>query len=175
MITTEKKFSVDLLAVKIRNQLQTPDANDDFSVKQGIHLAREAQHLIQGGFSTTKVQAAQQLLAGAQSFFNSLRHVGEPHQEGLNEEHFREDWKSEQKRVIMYSGCRDDQTSADATISGNHVGAMSWAFLESMKAYGNQTYIQILQNTRGMLRQKYTQTPQMSVGYVMDLDQPFYV
>jgi hypothetical protein len=24
--------------------------------------------------------------------------------------------------VIMYSGCRDDQTSADAAIAGSHVG-----------------------------------------------------
>ena len=75
----------------------------------------------------------------------------------------------------MYSGCRDDQTSADAKISGSHVGAMSWAFLESMKTHGNQTYIQILQNTRGMLSTRYTQVPQLSVGYVMDLDQPFLV
>jgi len=101
--------------------------------------------------------------------------MGEPQQEGLNEEGFAEDWKGEHKRVIMYSGCRDDQTSADATIGGGHVGAMSWAFLETMRTYGNQTYIQVLQNTRGLLKQRYTQIPQLSVGDMMDLNQPFYV
>ena len=162
------------VAVRLKS-IASSNANSDFSVKQGIQLAKQAQHLIQGGFSFRKVQAAQQLLAGAQSFYNSLKHVGEPHQEGLNQEQFAEDWKDEHKRVIMYSGCRDDQTSADATISGGHVGAMSWAFLETMRVYGNQTYIQVLQNTRGLLKQRYTQVPQLSVGYVMDLNLPFYV
>src|SRR6266700_427716 len=52
------------------------------------------------------------------------------HYSGHGEEHFVEDWKGEKKHVFMYSGCRDDQTSADATITGSHVGAMSWAFLQ---------------------------------------------
>ena len=77
--------------------------------------------------------------------------------------------------MIMYSGCRDDQTSADANIGGGHVGAMSWAFLETMRVYGNQTYIQVLQNTRGLLKPRYTQIPQMSVGDLLDLNQAFYV
>jgi hypothetical protein len=162
------------IAVKL-NSIEKHDANNNCSVKQGIQLAKQAQHLIQGGFSFGKVQAAQQLLAGAQSFYNSLKHMDEPQQEGLDEEEFGEDWKGEHKRVIMYSGCRDDQTSADATIGGGHVGAMSWAFLETMREYGNQTYIQVLQNTRGLLRQRYTQIPQLSVGDLMDLNQPFYV
>ena len=101
--------------------------------------------------------------------------MGEPQEEGLDEESFAENWKHEHKRVIMYSGCRDDQTSADATIGGSHVGAMSWGFLESMRQYGDQTYLQVLQNTRGMLQQRYTQIPQLSVGYVMDLNEPFYI
>ena len=144
-------------------------------MKQGVHLASQAQHLIQGGFSFAKVQEAQSLLAGAQTFFNSLKHMGEHTEPGLNEDQFTEDWKSEHKRVIMYSGCKDDQTSADAMIGGGHVGAMSWAFLETMRQYGNQTYLEVLQNTRGLLRQRYTQIPQLSVGYQMDLNQPFSI
>lgn len=140
-----------------------------------MHLAQEASHLIQGGFNFAKIQAAQSLLAGAQTFYNSLKHVGEPVQEGLNEDNFAEDWKGEHKRVIMYSGCRDDQTSADAMIGGGHVGAMSWAFLDTMREYGNQSYLQILQNTRGRLQQKYTQVPQLSCGDVMDLNQSFFI
>jgi metacaspase-1 len=69
-----------------------------------------------------KLRAAQDLYAGANSFFRGLQHMGEQQQEGLTDaegNHYRGE---EPKRVIMYSGCRDDQTSADASIGGNHVG-----------------------------------------------------
>jgi hypothetical protein len=135
-------------------------------------------HLIQGGFTVQKVQDARQLIAGATSFFNSLKHRVDPGEEGVGEEHFVEDWKSEHKRVIMYSGCKDDQTSADATIGGGHVGAMSWAFLKTMAEQGeggNLSYLEVLQNTRGALKGKYDQIPQLSLGYEMDLNTPFSI
>jgi hypothetical protein len=43
----------------------------------------------------------------------------------------------------MFSGCRDDETSADAQIQGVSEGAMSWAFLETMKTDPNPTYKQV--------------------------------
>lgn len=56
-------------------------------------------------------------------------------------------------------------------IAGSHVGAMSWAFLESMKQFGTrQSYIQVLQNTRQILKGRYEQVPQLSVGYEQDLN-----
>ena len=113
------------------------------NLKQGLHLVQTAQNLLQGGFSVAKVNDAKQLFAGAQSFFQGLKHRGEPQQEGLGEEHFVEDWKDEHKRVFMYSGCRDDQTSADANIAGEHVGAMSWAFLQVMRSNPNQSYLSV--------------------------------
>jgi len=92
------------------------------SIKQGIRLAAGAANLMQGGFSMDKVRDAEQLYAGASSFFKSLKHMGEQHEEGLGDTG-REHYQGEEgRRVIMYSGCRDDQTSADATISGGHVG-----------------------------------------------------
>jgi hypothetical protein len=45
--------------------------------------------------------------------------------------------------VTMFSGCRDDQTSADAHIEGEHTGAMTWAFLEMMKADPSPTYADV--------------------------------
>ena len=102
-----------------------------------------------------------------------LRHKNDADEYGLGRVGgFEEEYRGEgPKAVWMYSGCRDDQTSADAAISGSHVGAMSWAFLECMKRFGTrQSYIQVLQNTRQILRGKYQQIPQLSVGYEQDLN-----
>lgn len=163
------------------------------NVKQGAHLMQTAQHLIQGGLTYDKLGEAKQLYAGATSFFRGLKHMGEPHKEGLDEEHFEEDWKAEHKWATMFSGCRDDQTSADASIEGANVGAMSWAFLESMKRNANPTYIgvshpqivnvskltsivQTLQLTRQILGQSnYKQVPQLSVGLQLDLNTPLLI
>ncbi|KAL8685608.1 MAG: hypothetical protein Q9218_007654 [Villophora microphyllina] len=133
-----------------------------------------AQHLLQGGFTANKIGEAKQLFAGAQSFFQGLKHRGEgtADEEGLDEEKFMEDWVHEGKSVFMFSGCRDDQTSADANIGGSHVGAMSWALLETLYSRPGQSYIQVLQNTRQLLVGKYQQVPQLSVGTKVDLDQP---
>ena len=164
------------------------------NVKEGLHLMATAKHLLQGGFSYDKVNDAKQLFAGAQSFFSSLKHRNEPQEDGLGEEHFMEDWAHEGKSVFMFSGCKDDQTSADATISGSPSGAMSWALLETLYSRPDLTYIgvrlrsctsygtfhanlwiQVLQNTRQLLLGKYKQIPQLSVGMEVDLDQPLHI
>jgi hypothetical protein len=116
-------------------------------VKQGIGLAIAANNLIRGGFSTNKVQDAQELIAGAKSFFKGLSHRNDSQEEGLQQDDdYQEDWASEGKSVVMFSGCKDDQTSADANIAGAHVGAMSWALLEVMHRYENDpnlSYVQV--------------------------------
>jgi len=142
------------------------------NINQGVHLAAAARALIQGGFSMEKVNDAKQLLAGAHSFFHGLTHRHESTPEGLGEEHFVEDWQSEGKDVWMFSGCRDDQTSADTSIANEQTGAMSWAFIHTMKQYPGQSYVEILQRTRALLAQKYSQIPQLSVGGQYNLDQP---
>ncbi|KNC86071.1 hypothetical protein SARC_01763 [Sphaeroforma arctica JP610] len=77
--------------------------------------------------------------------------------------------------VIQFSGCMDSQTSADAHIKGQATGAFSWAFIESIKSHGvgKQTYIELLTNIRQLLAGKYTQVPQMSTGYKMNMQTPF--
>jgi hypothetical protein len=93
------------------------------TVKQGIGLVTAASHLLQGGFNHTKIKDAQMLLGGAKTFFKSLQHKGGPVDEnGLGEENFMEDWKGEGKDVWMFSGCEDDQTSADTSIAGVPTG-----------------------------------------------------
>jgi hypothetical protein len=113
------------------------------NLKVGARLVGEAQRLIDGGFSYNKVGEAQHLLAGASSFFKGLRHMGEQEEEGLGEGEFAGQYGSEQKMVTMFSGCRDDQTSADAHIEGEATGAMTWAFLETMKHQQNPSYAQV--------------------------------
>ncbi|ORY04576.1 peptidase C14, caspase domain-containing protein [Clohesyomyces aquaticus] len=141
------------------------------NLKQGVHLVGEASNLIQGGFSYNKIGEARELFAGATSFFRGLKHMGEQEDEGLEGGEFAGQYGSEQKMVTMFSGCRDDQTSADATIQGEPTGAMTWAFLETLKRENNPTYVRALQMTRQLLDQsKYSQIPQLSCGVEMDLE-----
>jgi len=141
------------------------------NLKTGFSLANEASHLIQGDYGFQSIGEAKQLLAGATDFFRGLRHRHEEtDQYGLGHS-ANADAAEGPKDVYMYSGCRDDQTSADASIAGSHVGAMSWAFLECMRQKGpNQSYLQVLQSTRQILKGRYSQVPQLSVGYEQDLN-----
>ena len=76
--------------------------------------------------------------------------------------------------VIQFSGCRDDQTSADANINNDFTGAMSWALLKALREHGNnQTYVDLLKNLRANLEGKYTQVPQMSTGHQMNMKTSF--
>lgn len=120
------------------------------NLQAGMQLAGQAEHLLQGGFSFENFGEAAQLFGGARDFFRGLQHQfsgdGDDTQNGLAaESDFSQDWSREGKSVFMLSGCRDEQTSADAYIGGKHVGAMSWAFLETMKSdvNWNVSYLQV--------------------------------
>lgn len=113
-------------------------------VQQGMSLLGHGYQLFQGGFDMSKTAQAKQLYSEATSFFKGLSSMGNPHQgPGVQEEHFAEDWSREHKWVTMFSGCRDDQTSADASIQGVSEGAMSWSFLQVMRRTPNPTYAQV--------------------------------
>ncbi|OMJ18595.1 Metacaspase-1A [Smittium culicis] len=75
--------------------------------------------------------------------------------------------------VIMFSGCKDTQTSADAKEDLSFTGAMSWALTNSLYKNPHQTYIQLLKDIRARLAEKYTQLPQLSTGRLMDMDTIF--
>ncbi|RKF58281.1 Metacaspase-1 [Erysiphe neolycopersici] len=70
--------------------------------------------------------------------------------------------------VIMWSGSKDDQTSADATIAAKATGAMSWAFITAMKKNPHQSYVQLLNSIRDELATKYSQRPQLSCSHPID-------
>ncbi|ELQ36434.1 metacaspase [Pyricularia oryzae Y34] len=67
--------------------------------------------------------------------------------------------------VIMFSGSKDDQTSADAAIASQYTGAMSWAFITALKKNPQQSYVQLLNSIRDELATKYTQKPQLSCSH----------
>lgn len=77
--------------------------------------------------------------------------------------------------VIMFSGCKDDQTSADANELGRATGAMSYAITRALRENRHQTYIQLLNSIRGILKQKYNQRPQLSSSHPMDMNLLFVV
>ncbi|KAI6245590.1 Metacaspase-1 [Erysiphe necator] len=70
--------------------------------------------------------------------------------------------------VIMWSGSKDDQTSADATIAAKATGAMSWAFITAMKKNPHQSYVQLLNSIRDELATRYSQRPQLSCSHPID-------
>ncbi|KAK1658864.1 caspase domain-containing protein [Colletotrichum godetiae] len=70
--------------------------------------------------------------------------------------------------VVMLSGSKDDQTSADATIASQATGAMSWAFITAMKKNPQQSYVQLLNSIRDELSTRYTQKPQLSCSHPLN-------
>ncbi|KAK0193901.1 caspase domain-containing protein [Armillaria mellea] len=75
--------------------------------------------------------------------------------------------------VISWSGCKDSQTSADTQEAGNATGAMSYAFMRTLSQNPQQSYQQLLNNLRDILRRKYSQKPQLSGSHPMDTNLMF--
>lgn len=74
--------------------------------------------------------------------------------------------------VIMISGCKDEQTSADAYINGKSQGAMSWAFLGNLQP--EITWRKLVENMRFSLKESgYTQIPKISSGRFINMDSKF--
>lgn len=73
-------------------------------------------------------------------------------------------------RVVMLSGCRDDQTSADAFLNNSFSGAMTWAFLN---AYDRSSHwVHLVANMRLLLRNRYTQVPLLSYSNGINIRSP---
>lgn len=75
--------------------------------------------------------------------------------------------------VVSLSGCKDDQTSADATEAGKNTGAMSWAFISVLSQNSSQSYLSLLNNMRSLLSAKYSQKPQLSASHPQDMNIAF--
>ena len=78
--------------------------------------------------------------------------------------------KSSEADVILFSGCKDNQTSQEK--SGN--GAASYAFIDTIKNGRNLTYTKLLSIMRDKLADEgFSQEIQMSTGYPTDMNTPF--
>ncbi|KAL1920157.1 uncharacterized protein VTP21DRAFT_1303 [Calcarisporiella thermophila] len=75
--------------------------------------------------------------------------------------------------AIMFSGCKDMQTSADTTEGGQNTGAMSYAFTTVMRSGQQFTYRELLVAMRQILAAKYSQKPQLSSSHPMDMNTVF--
>lgn len=70
-------------------------------------------------------------------------------------------------QVFMFSGCRDDQYSADTFEDGKYVGAMTWGFIKIVENgdVGKLSYYDVLDKLRTLLKSNgYSQLPQLSSG-----------
>lgn len=72
-------------------------------------------------------------------------------------------------QCIMFSGCKDTQTSADASFADKAQGAMTYAFLKSLEN-GVSTYEELLRSIRKILKDEdFSQLPNISSGKNLSL------
>lgn len=83
--------------------------------------------------------------------------------------------KTSNADVISWSGCKDNQTSADAQEGGQATGALSWAFIAALTKYPQQSYNQLLNSIRNELAGKYEQKPQLSCSHELDCNLLFVI
>lgn len=82
-----------------------------------------------------------------------------------------------QADVILLSGCRDDQTSADSFEEGSSQGAMTYGFRKAMQSLSrsNFTYWTFMKKLCTLLKKKgYTQTPQITSGRRIDISNALF-
>ncbi|KAI9313542.1 caspase domain-containing protein [Dichotomocladium elegans] len=81
--------------------------------------------------------------------------------------------KGSKADIIMFSGCRDNQYSADAREENQRTGALTYAFTKILNTKPNPTYRELLTDIRNTLKIRYDQIPQLSSSHEMNLDCTF--
>ncbi|KAJ3573262.1 hypothetical protein NP233_g2555 [Leucocoprinus birnbaumii] len=77
--------------------------------------------------------------------------------------------------AISWSACQDGKTSVDTFKDGVAVGAMSHAFISSLRERPDQSYGELLRSLRLLLGPKYNQVPQLGTAYHMDIGRKFVI
>ncbi|KAF2263513.1 hypothetical protein CC78DRAFT_533939 [Lojkania enalia] len=127
------------------------------------NLAKEAGQGLLGIVSSYARKDIGGMISSASGLFKKVTQGDEVYQKNLRT-------KTSPADVVMWSGSKDTQTSADASISGEATGAMSWAFITSLKKNPNQSYVQLLNSIRDELEGKYSQKPQLSCSHPLNTD-----
>ncbi|KAI4655723.1 Ca(2+)-dependent cysteine protease [Alternaria ventricosa] len=127
------------------------------------NLAKEAGQGLLGIVSSYARGDIGSMIGGATSLFKKAINGDEVYKKNLRT-------KTSPADVIMWSGSKDTQTSADASIGGEATGAMSWAFISSLRKNPNQSYVQLLNSIRDELEGKYAQKPQLSCSHPLNTD-----
>ena len=80
--------------------------------------------------------------------------------------------KYQDHELWIFSGCQDDQTSADAHVDGIYQGAFTWALIKALKSDGfMESYSNLLIQIKANLESgSYKQVPALSTTHKMYLD-----
>ncbi|KAF2870975.1 caspase domain-containing protein [Massariosphaeria phaeospora] len=127
------------------------------------NLAKEAGQGLLGIVSSYARKDIGGMLAGASGLFKKVTQGDDVYKKNIRT-------KTSPADVIMWSGSKDTQTSADASIQGQATGAMSFAFISALKKNPNQSYVQLLNSIRDELQGKYSQKPQLSCSHPLNVD-----
>lgn len=110
------------------------------------------------------------MMSGASGLFKRVTQSG-----GGNQDMVRQ-MKTAPADVICFTGCKDTQTSADASIASQSQGAMSFAFRNALLKNPQQSYLQLLNSVREEMRQGgYEQKPQLSCCHPIDTNLLFVI
>ncbi|KAF9114295.1 Ca(2+)-dependent cysteine protease [Mortierella sp. GBA39] len=81
--------------------------------------------------------------------------------------------------IIMFSGCKDDQTAGEVKVKLSHKllsnGAMTYAFTQCIRENPKQSYQEMLNSIRDLIREKYSQKPQLSSSRPMRMQEQFFM
>lgn len=137
-------------------------------LKEPNVMAEAGQGLLQAGMSYisgNRIDMVKGLGSAVKSFMNKGR--------ASKANEYSKQTKTAPCDAISFSGCKDNQTSADAKEGGQSTGAMSYAFLTVMNQNPNQSYLSLLQNMRQILQSKYSQKPQLTSSHPIDCNLQF--
>ncbi|KAJ5886991.1 uncharacterized protein N7473_009665 [Penicillium subrubescens] len=137
---------------------------------QGIlkepNLAKEAAQDLFTVFTAYGQGDLSSMASTAIGFFKKAANGGQARERTLQT-------KTSPADVVMFSGSKDTQTSADTFQDGQARGALSWAFIKSLQQWPQQSYLQLLNTIRAELDGKYTQKPQLSCSHPLDVNLRF--
>ncbi len=78
-------------------------------------------------------------------------------------------------RIVCISGCKDEQTSADASIDNKYCGAMTWSFLKVLDSATILRYDELLLQMHALLKGKYEQIPCLTSSNTLSQNDIFYI